>query len=43
MTTIKLKIKTKTEDYPIIIGSNLVKSLNSYLLLRQEINLIWIT
>ncbi len=31
MTTIKLKIKTKTENYPIIIGSNLVNNLNSHL------------
>tara|TARA_B100000902_G_scaffold184784_1_gene177322 strand:- start:454 stop:717 length:264 start_codon:yes stop_codon:yes gene_type:complete len=31
MTTIKLKIKTKTENYPIIIGSNLINNLGSYL------------
>ncbi len=31
MTTIKLKVKTKTENYPIIIGSNLINNLNSYL------------
>ena len=28
MKPIKLKIKTKSENYPIIIGSNLIKNLN---------------
>ena len=31
MKPIKLKVKTKLENYPIIIGSNLVNNLNSYL------------
>ena len=31
MKPIKLKVKTKTENYPVIIGSNLINSLNSYL------------
>ena len=31
MKPIKLNIKTKLENYPIIIGSNLIKNLNSYL------------
>ena len=31
MATIKLKVKTKTENYPIIIGSNLINNLDSYL------------
>ena len=31
MKPIKLNIKTKLENYPIIIGSNLIRNLNSYL------------
>ena len=31
MKPIKLKINTKLENYPIIIGSNLIKNLNLYL------------
>ena len=31
MKPIKLKVKTKLENYPIIIGSNIIKNLNSYL------------
>ena len=31
MKPIKLKIKTKFENYPIIIGSNIIKNLNIYL------------
>ena len=31
MKPIKLKIRTKTENYPVIIGSNLIDDLNSYL------------
>ena len=29
MKPIKLKIKTKTHEYPIIIGSNLIKNISS--------------
>ena len=32
MKRIKLNINTKLENYPIIIGSNLIKNLNSYLI-----------
>ena len=28
---IKLKVKTRTENYPIIIGPDIIKNLNSYL------------
>ena len=31
MKPIKLIVKTKSEIYPIIIGSNLIKDLNKYL------------
>ena len=31
MKPIKLKIRTKTENYPVIIGSNLIDDLDSYL------------
>lgn len=31
MNPIKLKVKTKLENYEIIIGSNIIKNLNSYL------------
>jgi len=31
MKPIKLKIKTKSDNYPIIIGSNIIKNLSSYL------------
>ena len=31
MKQIKLNIKTKLENYPIIIGSNLINNLNLYL------------
>ena len=31
MKPIKLKIRTKTENYPVIIGSSLINNLNSYL------------
>ncbi|MBD1137861.1 3-dehydroquinate synthase, partial [Pelagibacterales bacterium SAG-MED43] len=32
MKPIKLKVKTKLENYPIFIGSNLIRNLNSYLI-----------
>ena len=31
MRPIKLKIKTKIENYPIIIGSNIIKNINTHL------------
>ena len=31
MKPIKLKIKTKLENYPIIIGTNIIKNLDLYL------------
>ena len=31
MKPIKLKVKTNLDHYPIIIGSNLIRNLNSYL------------
>ena len=31
MKPIKLKVKTKSENYPIIIGSNIIKDLALYL------------
>ena len=31
MKTIKLNIKTKSENYPMIIGSNIIKDLSLYL------------
>ena len=31
MKPIKLNVKTKSENYPIIIGSNIIKNLASYL------------
>ena len=31
MKPIKLNVKTKSENYPIIIGSNIVKDLSSHL------------
>ena len=32
MKPIKLKVKTKLENYPIIIGSNIIRNLNSFLI-----------
>ena len=32
MKPIKLKVKTRLENYPIFIGSNLIRNLNSYLI-----------
>ena len=31
MKPVKLNIKTRSENYPIIIGSNIIKNLNQYL------------
>ncbi len=31
MKPIKLNIKTRSENYPIIIGSNIMRNLNQYL------------
>ena len=35
MKRIKLNINTKLENYPIIIGSNLINNLNSHLIKIQ--------
>ena len=39
MKPIKLTIKTKSETYPILIGSNIIKNLDKYL---KKISLILI-